>query len=288
MALSWEAMATRSTELIKKSMKAVPVKPRNTTWINYARCHDDIGLGFDDELVQHLGLDSLAHRLYILQYFCDGFNGSAALGQRFMTEPETGKARISGSLAALCGLEKAVAENNEREIELAIKRINLQHAIILSLGGLPMIYSGDEIATPNNYAYLDDESKKYDNRWLHRSPMNWEVASKLNSSNFVSTQVYNQLKKLIAIRKQTSPFSDENDLQFLDCANSHLLVYKKTAVSGEEVYVIANFSEFDTVFEKAIFGTNECTELHDLITDSRVAIHQSTFISAYDVLWLKS
>lgn len=288
MALSWEAMATRSTELIKKSMKAVPVKPRNTTWINYARCHDDIGLGFDDALVKELGLDSLAHRLYILQYFCDGFNGSAALGQRFMTEPETGKARISGSLAALCGLEKAVSENNGNEIYLAVKRINLQHAIILSLGGLPMIYSGDEIATPNNYDYLNDKSKKYDNRWLHRSPMNWEVVAGLSSSNFVPTQVYNQLKKLIAIRKQTPAFSDDNDLQFLDCANSHLLVYQKTDQQGGIVYVIANFSEFDTVFEKNIFGTNEYTELHDLITDSRIAIHQSTFISAYDVLWLKA
>jgi amylosucrase len=288
MALSWEAMATRSTELIKKSMKAVPVKPRNTTWINYARCHDDIGLGFDDALVKELGLDSLAHRLYILQYFCDGFNGSAALGQRFMTEPETGKARISGSLAALCGLEKAVSENNGNEIYLAVKRINLQHAIILSLGGLPMIYSGDEIATPNNYAYLEDKSKKYDNRWLHRSPMNWEVVAGLSSSNFVPTQVYNQLKKLIAIRKQTPAFSDDNDLQFLDCANSHLLVYKKSDQQGGIVYVIANFSEFDTVFEKDIFGTNDYTELHDLITDSRITIHQSTFISAYDVLWLKA
>ena len=287
MALSWEAMATRSTELIKKSMKAVPVKPRNTTWINYARCHDDIGLGFDDALVKELGLDSLAHRLYILQYFCDGFNGSAALGQRFMTEPETGKARISGSLAALCGLEKAVSENNGNEIYLAVKRINLQHAIILSLGGLPMIYSGDEIATPNNYDYLNDKSKKYDNRWLHRSSMNWEVVAGLSSSNFVPTQVYNQLKKLITIRKQTPAFSDDNDLQFLDCANSHLLVYQKTDQQGGTVYVIANFSEFDTVFEKNIFGTNEYTELHDLITDSRIAIHQSTFISAYDVLWLK-
>lgn len=288
MALSWEAMATRSTELIKKSMKAVPVKPRNTTWINYARCHDDIGLGFDDALVKELGLDSLAHRLYILQYFCDGFNGSAALGQRFMTEPETGKARISGSLAALCGLEKAVSENNGNEIYLAVKRINLQHAIILSLGGLPMIYSGDEIATPNNYDYLNDKSKKYDNRWLHRSPMNWEVVAGLSSSNFVPTQVYNQLKKLIAIRKQTPAFSDDNDLQFLDCANSHLLVYQKTDQQGGIVYVIANFSEFDTVFEKDIFGTNDYTELHDLITDRRIAIHQSTFISAYDVLWLKA
>ena len=288
MALSWEAMATRSTELIKKSMKAVPAKPRNTTWINYARCHDDIGLGFDDELVQHLGFDSLAHRLYILQYFCDGFNGSAALGQRFMTEPETGKARISGSLAALCGLEKAVSDNNGNEIYLAVKRINLQHAIILSLGGLPMIYSGDEIATPNNYSYLEDKSKKYDNRWLHRSPMNWGVVAGLSSSTMAPTQVYNQLKKLIAIRKGTPAFADNNDLEFLDCANSHLLVYKKTDNQGGEVYVIANFSEFDTVFEKDIFGNNNFTELHDLITDSRVAINQSTFISAYDVLWLKA
>jgi amylosucrase len=288
MALSWEAMATRSAELIKKSMKAVPAKPRNTTWINYARCHDDIGLGFDDELVQHLGFDSLAHRLYILQYFCDGFNGSAALGQRFMIEPETGKARISGSLAALCGLEKAVSDNNGNEIYLAVKRINLQHAIILSLGGLPMIYSGDEIATPNNYSYLEDKSKKYDNRWLHRSPMNWGVVAGLSSSTMAPTQVYNQLKKLITIRKETPAFADNNDLEFLDCANSHLLVYKKTDNQGEEVYVIANFSEFDTVFEKDIFGNNNFTELQDLITDSRVAIDQSTFISAYDVLWLKA
>jgi hypothetical protein len=65
-------------------------------------------------------------------------------------------------------------------------------------------------------------------------------------------------------------------------------VYKKTDNQGEEVYVIANFSEFDTVFEKDIFGNNNFTELHDLITDCRVAINQSTFISAYDVLWLKA
>lgn len=286
MAVSWEAMATRSAELIKKSMKAVPKKPKNTTWINYARCHDDIGLGFDDELVKELGFDDLAHRLYILQYFCDGFNGSAALGQRFMTEPETGKARISGSLAALCGLEKAVSENNSIEIDLAIKRINLQHAIILSLGGLPMIYSGDEIATPNNYDYLNDESKKYDNRWLHRSPMNWEIVQKLDENHNAASQVYSQLKKMIAIRKQTPAFADNNDLEFLDCANSHLLAYKKTALDGSEIYIIANFSEFDTVFGKDVFGGKNITELHDLITDTTIAIQDTTFISAFDVLWL--
>ena len=287
MALSWESMATRNTELLKKSMRAVPTKPRNTTWINYARCHDDIGLGFEDYLVTELGLDSLQHHLYILKHYCDGFNGSYALGQRFMTEHGTGKARISGSMAALCGLEKALKDNNEPEIKLAIKRINLQHAIILSLGGLPMIYSGDEVALPNNYEYLNDESKKYDNRWLHRSKMNWNLAENIAKSQSAEAQVYQKLKKLISIRKQTPAFADNNDLQYIDYVNTHLLVYKKTATNGDEVYVIANFSEFDTVFERSIFTGLTENKIYNLISESYIDINEKNFISAYDVLWLE-
>lgn len=286
MALSWESMATRNTDLLKKSMRAVPTKPRNTTWINYARCHDDIGLGFDDNLVTELGLDSLQHRLYLLKHYCDGFQGSFALGQRFMTEPETGKARISGSMAALCGLEKALKENNEREIKLAIKRINLQHAVILSLGGLPMIYSGDEVALPNNYEYLNDESKKYDNRWLHRSKMNWDLVENIDTSASAQAQVYQQLKKLIAVRKQTPAFADNNDLEYVDYVNTHLLVFTKTDNKGNKIYVIANFSEFDTVFENSLFvGLND-SKIYNLIMDSYIEINEKNFISAYDVLWL--
>ncbi|MFI0490695.1 alpha-amylase family protein [Flavobacterium sp.] len=287
MALSWESMATRNTELLKKSMRAVPTKPRNTTWINYARCHDDIGLGFEDYLVTELGLDSLQHHLYILKHYCDGFNGSFSLGQRFMTEHGTGKARISGSMAALCGLEKALKENNETEIKLAIKRINLQHAVILSLGGLPMIYSGDEVALPNNYEYLNDESKKYDNRWLHRSKMNWNLTENIASSTSAEAQVYQNLKKLIAVRKQTPAFADNNDLQYIDYINTHLLVYKKTDKNGDEVYVIANFSEFNTIFERSIFTGLTENKIYNLISESYIDINEKNFISAYDVLWLK-
>jgi len=268
-------------------MKAVPTKPRNTTWINYARCHDDIGLGFDDKLVSEMGLSSLQHRLYILKHYCDGFNGSFGLGQRFMIEHETGNARISGSMAALCGFERAVKENNEKEIQLAIKRINLQHAIILSLGGLPMIYSGDEVALPNNYEYLNDETKKYDNRWLHRSKMNWSLVKNLKDSPSAQAQVYNQLKQLIEIRKQTPAFADNNDLEFIDYENTHLLVYKKMDTKGEDIYVIANFSEFDTVFERSLFTNFSGDIMCNLLTGTDIVIREKNFISAYDILWLR-
>jgi amylosucrase len=287
MALSWEALATRDTRLLKKSIQAVPKKPKNTTWINYARCHDDIGLGFDDKLVLELGLDSLQHRLYILKHYCDGFNGSFASGQRFMIEHKTGNARISGSMAALCGLEKAVKDKNEIQIQLSIKRMILQHAIILSLGGLPMIYSGDEVALFNNYDYINDANKRYDNRWLHRSKMDWSLTKNLQAITSVHAQVYTQLKNMIAVRKQNPPFADDNDIQFIDYENTHLLVYKKTSKVGEIIYVIANFCEFDTFFGQSIFDGKIGKKMYDLLSKKSVEIKNKNFISAYDVLWLK-
>lgn len=83
---------------------------------------------------------------------------------------------------------------NDFQIHLAQKRIHLQHAIILSLGGIPMIYSGDEIASTNFYNYLNESDKKHDNRWLHRPMMNWDIAENLEKYP-IQKSVFENLKK---------------------------------------------------------------------------------------------
>jgi len=282
MALSWEAIASQNTDLLRKSMNVVPKKPTNTTWINYARCHDDIGLGFEDYLIHELGKNPLQHRLYMLKYYCDG-QENFGKGFRFMQEPN-GNARLSGSMASLCGLEKAIELNDEYQINLAIKKINLQHAIILSLGGIPMIYSGDEIATLNYYDYLNEEDKKHDNRWLHRPMMNWEIAQNLESYPFQKT-VFDSLKKMIEVRKNTLAFEDRNDLEWIDSGNSHLLVYKKTDKTGKNIWIIANFSPYETVFAGWFIGINK--NARNILTDETFTIQYQNFIGSYTVLWLE-
>ena len=282
MALSWEAIASQNTDLLRKSMIVVPKKPTNTTWINYARCHDDIGLGFEDYLIHELGKNPLQHRLYMLKYYCDG-QENFGKGFRFMQEPN-GNARLSGSMASLCGLEKAIELNDEYQINLAIKKINLQHAIILSLGGIPMIYSGDEIATLNYYDYLNEEDKKHDNRWLHRPMMNWEIAQNLERYPFQKT-VFDSLKKMIEVRKNTLAFEDRNDLEWIDSGNSHLLVYKKTDKTGKNIWIIANFSPYETVFAGWFIGINK--NARNILTDETFTIQYQNFIGSYTVLWLE-
>ena len=145
MALIWESLATTKVNLLNKSLAKLPVKPSGTTWINYVRCHDDIGLGFDDEDIYQIGLDAKLHRAFLLEYYTGKFQGSYASGALFMLNPDNGDARISGTLASLAGLEKALEQREPQQIENSLRRIVLVHAIIMSFGGLPMIYSGDEI-----------------------------------------------------------------------------------------------------------------------------------------------
>ena len=281
MALSWEAIASGNTDLLRKSMYSVPKKPMNTTWINYARCHDDIGLGFEDKLIQELGKNPLMHRLYLLRYYCDE-QGTFGRGKRFMQEPN-GNARLSGSMASLCGLEKALEEKNDFQIHLAQKRNHLQHAIILSLGGIPMIYSGDEIASTNFYNYLNESDKKHDNRWLHRPMMNWDIAENLEKYP-IQKSVFENLKKMISLRKEIPAFADNNDLEFIDSGNSHLLVFKKTDKKGEHVWVICNFSEYETTFPSWFIGLSK--KVKNLLTDEQFSLQYQNFIGRYDVLWL--
>ena len=128
MALIWNSLATTKTGLLYQSLGKLPPKPLGTTWINYIRCHDDIGLGFDDEDIYQVGFDARLHRAFLLNYYTGSFQGSPAKGALFMYNPTTGDARLSGSLASLAGLETALEHRDTEQADLAIKRIILAHA----------------------------------------------------------------------------------------------------------------------------------------------------------------
>ncbi|MEO7394150.1 MAG: alpha-amylase family glycosyl hydrolase, partial [Chitinophagaceae bacterium] len=62
MALQWDALATGDTRVMLAAQHELLQKPYGTSWITYTRCHDDIGLGYDDYMIQHAGYNSFEHR----------------------------------------------------------------------------------------------------------------------------------------------------------------------------------------------------------------------------------
>src|SRR5437879_6327536 len=159
MALLWESLATGEVKLLDHSMRSRFRLPQGTAWVNYLRSHDDIGWTFDDNDARWEWIDPTGHRSYLNQFYSGRFVGSFARGVPFQENPETGDARISGTLASLAGLEQAMQSTVEQQIELAVRRILMLYSIILSIGGIPLIYLGDEVGMLNEYAFVYDPYK---------------------------------------------------------------------------------------------------------------------------------
>ncbi len=244
MALLWDAVATKNAKLLNQGVKSLPGKLERATWLNYVRCHDDIGLGFDDNDIRLAGFDPAQHRRFLIDYFTGRFPGSPARGLPFGENPKTGDARISGSLASLVGLESALESRDEVAIEAAIKTILLLHGMILSFGGIPLLYYGDAIGTLNSLEYLADPAKAADNRWMHRSHFDWNKAQKRHEIGSVEQRIFSALKKMIALRKEITAFADFDNRQLLAVDNLNLLLFSRTDPRNNRnrVLVMGNFS----------------------------------------------
>lgn len=244
MALLWEAVATKNAALLNKGIRSIPNKLERATWLNYVRCHDDIGWGFDDNDIRLAGYDPQAHRRFLVNYFTGNFPGSPAKGVAFGENVKTGDARISGTLASLAGLETAIINNDAEAVDTSIKTILLLHGMILSFGGIPLLYYGDAIGTLNDVTYLDDEHKHYDSRWTHRQTLDWERAELRNQPGTIENRIFSALKKMIAIRKEISAFADHNNRELLDIENPHIFAFSRfdTLNVQSRVLVIGNFS----------------------------------------------
>ncbi|MGA9576880.1 MAG: alpha-amylase family glycosyl hydrolase, partial [Terrimicrobiaceae bacterium] len=120
MALQWDALATGDTRVMLAAQHEILQKPFGTTWITYTRCHDDIGLGYEDYMIQHAGFSPFQHRQFLMEYYSGVYPASPATGALFSVNPKTNDARISGSLASLCGLEKALLSKDGAVIDMAI------------------------------------------------------------------------------------------------------------------------------------------------------------------------
>ncbi len=241
MALLWNSLATREVNLLKLAMQNRHALPEGCTWVNYVRCHDDIGWTFSDDEAAQLGINAYNHRRFLNDFYTGRFKGSFARGLPFQENPRTGDARISGTCASLAGLEQALDEKSNKDKDLAIDRILLIHSVLLFVGGIPLIYLGDEMGTLNDYTYRNDPAKAKDSRWVHRPKFNWEKAKKRTSPSSVQGTIFTELQKMLAIRKEHQAFSVGN-LTTITTDNEHILGFIRSS-DTERILVLANFSE---------------------------------------------
>jgi amylosucrase len=289
MVLLCDSIATKNNKLLSTTIQNIPKKPRGTTWLNYVRCHDDIGLGYEDQHAEWAGYSPWDHRQFLINFLTGKLDWSFSRGRPFMEDKEKGDARISGSLASLAGVEKGVFENDEHQIDLAVKRILLLHSVILSYGGLPVIYAGDELGTLNDYSFENNPITARDNRWMHRPKMDWATAELRKKSGTYQNKLFAGLTHLLNIRKNSPEFADLENCHLVDCHNEHLLSYVRV-FDRHKTLIVANLNDHSEelkyeMIEYMGFGSSK--DLLDKVTGKKLSFKNFKYqLDPYQFVWI--
>ena len=286
MALSWETLATRDARLLTRSMRRWIALPAGCAWVNYVRSHDDIGWTFDDADADALGIDGYGHRRFLNAFYTGRFPGSFARGLPFQENPDTGDARISGTTASLAGLEKALAVEGPAEVELALGRIAMLTSIALAIGGIPLLYLGDELPMLNDYDYVGDPARAADSRWVHRPALDPAALARRTDPESIEGRLFTRLTRLIAIRRREPVFSG-TQADFPDLGNDHVFGFTR-AGGGRRLLALANVSEQpQTVAGNALRLAGFPDGAHDLLADEIISNGRDVTLGPYQVMWLE-
>jgi len=287
MAELWEASATKDARLLSLSLKKRHRLPPGCAWVNYVRCHDDIGWTFADEDAADLGIKGGDHRNFLNDFYMGTFPGSFSRGVSFQYNPSTGDRRICGTAASLAGIERALVEGLGTDLDTAIRRVLLLYGVAFSVGGIPLLYLGDELGTLNRYEYEDDPSQASDSRWVHR-PL-WDAGrfEARKDLSGVAGRVYAGIRRLSECRNSLGVFGSQG-LTVLDSGHRSVLTFHKQA-EHQLLTVVGNFSDqavrLDRRAVQALLAGWQGT---DILSGRLVLPDEELDLEACDLLWIVS
>lgn len=241
MASTWNTIATKNVGLLKRQMDQVCALPKDYVFLNYLRCHDDIGWGLDYDWLAQFGIDEVAHKKFLNDYFTGKGYNSDSKGELYNDDPRLGDARLCGTTASLSGLEAGQYEANADKIEQAIACDLMLHGYLLAQSGIPVLYSGDEIGQTNDYTYKNDPDKCADSRYLHRGNFPWD---KVENKDPVAMKIFDALRHMEDIRASHDVFSCNANVYTIETGCASVLGIVRE-YAGHELRAFFNFSNMD-------------------------------------------
>ena len=281
MATTWHTVATRDTTLLRQQLDKAFALPKEYVFLNYLRCHDDIGWGLDYDALSRFGITERSHKAYLNNFF-RGYEGvSISLGELYNEDPVTGDARLCGTTASLCGLQTALMAGDPEAIDLSIRAVVMLHGYMFMQSGIPVLYSGDEIGQLNDESYHADPHKAVDSRYLHRGRMDWVAAAQAEIPGTPEHRIFTALAQLERLRASEPAFSCDADAATIDTGDRAILGIVRS-LNSEQLLGLFNFSNK----EKTAHTLRSSGVWQDLLTGEDRVITGMT-IPAQGFCWLK-
>ncbi len=241
MASIWHTVATGNVSLLRHQMDVINSLPREYVFLNYLRCHDDIGWGLEYAWLKQENIEEVPHKKFLNAYFTGNWPGSMARGELYNDDPASGDARLCGTTASLCGLEGALDQQDKAAADRAVDCDLMLHACMMTLSGIPMLYSGDEIGQLNDYSYKENPAKAADSRYVHRGQFRWRTAANRGRKGTAQYRLFHGISFLEELRKTYRVFLNAAAVRTSDTHDPALLCLVRE-LDGQKLTAVFNFS----------------------------------------------
>lgn len=236
----WSSLASQDVRLLEHMAEDILSMEEHCSFVNYIRCHDDIGWGLDEDYERKIGIDPLKHKIFLYRFFEGSFPGSFSLGQLYNYDRVSLDARSCGTTASLCGIENGRNHFDDTMIEMGVKRDLLMHAALYSFRGFPMLSSGDEIGQLNDWSYMNNPSLALDSRNIHRSHFNWDNEKKAQEGKGYEGEIMKGILTLDRVRKTEPCFAPEAKVNTWKSHSDGVFSIRRT-IEGRDMLCVMNF-----------------------------------------------
>ncbi|MFB9375818.1 amylosucrase [Kineococcus gynurae] len=287
----WSMLAAQDVRLASSTLRALPPVPSTTAWITYVRCHDDIGWAVTDEDAGALGLSGFAHRGFLSDWYSGSFPGSPARGLVFQENPATGDRRISGTTAALAGLTAATEAHDDGDRrageDAGVRRVLLAHSLVLAWGGIPVLWSGDEVASLGQADWAAEPGHENDNRWAHRPRLEDSALAEAADPETVPGRVLAGLRHLTATRARLPHLHAGVQAEVLEPSDPGILVVRRRHPLGD-LLVLANVAPQWRSFPGSRLAQLNLLDSVDALTGSAVPLggDGNVWLPPWGTVWL--
>lgn len=279
MSASWLALSEQKTQIIHDVLAHTPALPRGCSWMTYVRCHDDIGWNVLRPEMDARGSEQRQRLMQASQFFAGITEDSYACGSQFQSDDPSVVHGTNGMTASLVGLESAQTYDAQ---ELAVSRHTLMHSLSLFVGGLPLIYMGDEFGLTNTSEEELAQRQGADGRELHRPRFDEHAFAQLAKPQSVGARIFKTLQQLAQVRKTHEVFQHGHDLSLWFTRKPEILAIQR----GTEALAVFNFSQHEVVLAPSDWVTQpKFSHTRNMLTQQAQPISELR-LGAYAWLWL--
>ena len=258
---------------LKTWMMSMPPAQAGTTYLNFIASHDGIGLRPLDGLLE----DNERTRLVAA---VEKFGGKVTLRRAREGHDKPYELNVA-LLDALSGTIDGVKD------EFNLARFYCAHTIMLALEGIPAFYIQSMLGSRNDHRRMEHTGRfRSINRHIWQYP---ELEKRLKDQDEETSQVFNRLTHLIAIRRQQPAFHP-NATQFtLHLGTSIFAFWRQSTDRRQSIFCINNVSNTQQAVSLGDINLIGTDDWHDLISGKQIDNQYGELLLApYESAWISN